>query len=150
MQEFMQPRPRASRRGLTLIEVLLVLAILVVIGSFAVIAIGPIQRSAYMRAAETQINAFKTPLQAYRIDIGTYPNTSQGLSALRTPPPDLPSPGKWRGPYLETPVPLDPWDNPYRYEYPGRYQADWPDIWSYGPDGIDGTDDDIGNWSIGE
>lgn len=137
-------------RGVTLIEVLLVLAILVVIGSLAVVAIGPIQRSAYMNAAKTQLNAFKTPLQAYRIDIGSYPSTSQGLEALRQPPSDLSSPTKWRGPYLETPVPLDPWGNPYRYEYPGRYQADAPDIWSYGPDGIDGTDDDIGNWPVEE
>jgi general secretion pathway protein G len=47
---------------------------------------------------------------------------------------------------LDTEVPLDPWGNQYRYEYPGKYQTDYPDIWSYGPDQMDGTDDDIGNW----
>ncbi len=150
MKKTTLPRRRAARRGLTLIEVLLVLAILVIIASITVVAVIPMQRSAYMRAAETQIKAFKTPLQAYRIDVGTFPNTSQGLEALRYPPSDLPSPAKWRGPYLESPVPLDPWGNPYRYEYPGRYQEDWPDIWSYGPDGIDGTEDDIGNWHVEE
>ena len=137
-------RPRA---GLTLIEVLLVLVILVIIASLAVVAYGPMQRSAYMKAAETQIKAFKTPLQAYRIDLGHFPTTSQGLGALRTPPSDLASPTKWNGPYLDSEVPLDPWDNPYRYEYPGKYQLNGPDIWSYGPDGMDGTEDDIGNWA---
>ena len=148
MRKPMLPRRRIARRGLTLIEVLLVLVILVMIASLTVVAVIPMQRSAYMRAAETQIKAFKTPLQAYRIDVGTFPNTSQGLEALRNPPSDLASPNKWRGPYLESPVPLDPWGNPYRYEYPGRYEADGPDIWSYGPDGIDGTEDDIGNWTV--
>ncbi|MDZ7619759.1 MAG: type II secretion system major pseudopilin GspG [Patescibacteria group bacterium] len=143
-------RRRPAHRGFTLIEVLLVLTILVIIGSIAVVAIVPMQRNAYIRAAEAQVKAFKTPLQAYRIDIGTYPNSSQGLEALRNPPSDLTSPTKWRGPYLETPVPADPWSNPYRYEYPGKFQEDWPDIWSYGPDGIDGTDDDIGNWIVAE
>ena len=143
-------RRQPARGGFTLIEVLLVLTILVIIGSIAVVAIVPMQRNAYIRAAEAQVKAFKTPLQAYRIDIGTYPNSSQALEALRNPPSDLTSPTKWRGPYLETPVPADPWGNEYRYEYPGKFQEDWPDIWSFGPDGIDGTDDDIGNWIVAE
>ncbi len=150
MRHPMKTRRQLARRGFTLIEVLLVLTILVIIGSIAVVAIVPMQRNAYIRAAEAQVKAFKTPLQAYRIDIGTYPNSSQGLEALRNPPSDLASPTKWRGPYLETPVPADPWSNPYRYEYPGKFQEDWPDIWSYGPDGSDGTDDDIGNWIVAE
>lgn len=141
------PRSR-RRRGFTLIEVLLVLTILVIIASLAVVAYGPLQRSAYMKAAETQIKAFKTPLQAYRIEIGDFPSTAQGLEALRAPPSNLASPTKWNGPYLDSEVPLDPWGNPYRYEYPGKYQTDWPDVWSYGPDGVDSTDDDIGNWTM--
>ena len=150
MQHSTRSRRQPSRHGFTLIEVLLVLAILVIIASLTVVAVIPMQRSAYMRAAETQVKAFKTPLQAYRIDIGTFPDSSQGLEALRNPPSDLAAPNKWRGPYLESPVPLDPWSNPYRYEYPGKYQEDMPDIWSYGPDGMDGTEDDIGNWTVEE
>lgn len=142
-----RPSTRPNRRrAFTLIEVLLVLVILVIIASFAVMAIGPIQRNAYMKAADAQIKAFKTPLNAYRLDQGNFPATQQGLEALRSQPSDLPFPEKWNGPYLDSEVPLDPWGNPYRYENPGKHQADWPDIWSYGPDGMDGTDDDIGNW----
>ncbi len=137
---------RYRRRGLTLIEILLVLMILVILASLAVIAIGPIQRGAYIRAAKAQIDIFKTPLQAYRLDLSTFPTTAQGLEALRNLPSDLAAPTKWNGPYLDRDVPLDPWSNPYRYEYPGKYLVDEPDIWSYGPDGVDGTEDDIGNW----
>lgn len=136
---------RCRRRGgLTLIEVLLVLVILVIIGSLAVTAYGPIQRKAYVNAARTQINAFKTPLQAYRMDIGDFPATGQGLEALRSMPADVDE-MRWRGPYLDSTVPLDPWGQPYQYEYPGRYQPDQPDIWSLGPDGIE-SEDDVGNW----
>lgn len=138
---------RQDRSALTLIEVLLVLAILVIIASLAVTAYGPMQRKAYMRATEAQIKAFKTPLQAYYLDLNCYPTTQQGLEALRTPPADLPNPSKWNGPYLDTEVPLDPWGRPYQYECPGRYNPDEYDVWSLGPDGASGTDDDIGNWT---
>ncbi len=135
------------RSGLTLIEVLLVLVILVIIGSLAVTAYGPIQQKAYIRAAQTQIAAFKTPLNAYRLDLGTFPNSGQGLEALRSVPSNLADSTKWHGPYLDSPVPLDPWGNPYQYEFPGKQQSDMPDIWSFGPDGINNTEDDIGNWT---
>ena len=137
-------RPR--RRGFTLVEVLLVLVILMIIASLVVAAYGPIQRQAYINATRTQIKAFKTPLQTYRLNLNDYPSTQQGLEALREPPADLPNVDKWVGTYLESPVPLDPWDNPYQYEYPGKYEVDVPDIWSFGPDGMDGTDDDVASW----
>jgi general secretion pathway protein G len=139
-------REGRRRSGFTLIEVLLVLAILVIIASFAVMAYGPIQRKAYSNAAKTQVRALKGPLQAYRLDMNDFPTSAQGLEALRNPPGDLANPGKWSGPYLDSPVPLDPWEQQYQYEYPGRHDADMPDIWSMGPDGADGTPDDVGNW----
>ncbi len=145
----MRYRTARRRRGFTLIEVLLVLAILVIIASLAVTAYGPMQRRAYMRAAETQIKAFKTPLQAYLLDMNAFPTTQQGLEALRNPPGDLANPSKWNGPYLDSDVPLDPWDRPYQYESPGKYDPEGYDVWSLGPDGVDGTDDDIGNWPQG-
>jgi general secretion pathway protein G len=134
------------RRGFTLIEVLLVLAILVIIASFAVMAYGPIRTKAYSNAAKTQVRALKGPLKAYWLDMNDYPTTAQGLEALRNPPGDLANSSKWQGPYLDSPVPLDPWDRPYQYEYPGRHESDMPDIWSIGADGADGTTDDVGNW----
>jgi general secretion pathway protein G len=141
---------RRRRAGLTLVEVMLVLVILMIIASLAVTAYGPIQRKAYINAAKTQIKAFKTPLQAYKLDIGDFPATGDGLEALRDAPTNLQNPDKWSGPYLDSPVPLDPWGNPYQYEYPGKYDTEQPDIWSFGPDGIDNTDDDVGNWMTEE
>ena len=142
------PRHSRRRRGFTLLEVMLVLAILVIIGSIAAVAVVHMQRNAQIDATKAQVRAFKTPLLHYRMDIGDFPSNSDGLQALRTLPSGLPSPSKWRGPYLDTEVPPDPWGNSYHYEYPGKYQTDLPDIWSYGPDQMDGTDDDIGNWPI--
>lgn len=141
---------RRRRAGLTLVEVMLVLVILMIIASLAVTAYGPIQRKAYINAAKTQIKAFKTPLQAYKLDIGDFPASGDGLEALRDAPTNLQNPDKWSGPYLDSPVPLDPWGSPYQYEYPGKYDTEQPDIWSFGPDGIDNTDDDVGNWMTEE
>ncbi len=141
---------RRRRGGLTLVEVMLVLVILMIIASLAVTAYGPIQRKAYINAAKTQIKAFKTPLQAYKLDMGDFPASGDGLEALRNAPSNLRNVDKWSGPYLDSPVPLDPWGNPYQYEYPGKYDTEQPDIWSFGPDGIDNTDDDVGNWMTEE
>ncbi|MBN1908174.1 MAG: type II secretion system major pseudopilin GspG [Pirellulales bacterium] len=135
-----------SKRGFTLVEVLLVLAILVIIASLVVVAIGPSLESAKVNAARTQIGAFETALDTYRLAIGDFPTTAQGLEALWTQPGDLANPGKWKGPYLKKPVPLDPWDHPYQYESPGSNSPDMPDMWSFGPDGQDGTADDVTNW----
>ena len=139
---------RRRRGGFTLIEVLLVLVILVILASLAVTAYGPIQRKAKIKAATSQINLFKSALGLYQLDIGEYPTSSQGLAALRAAPADLVKPEKWDGVYLETDVPLDQWDNPFQYESPGTHNPDSYDLWSAGPDGTDGTEDDITNWSL--
>jgi len=141
--------PRAARRrqdGFTLMEVMLVLLIMAILASSAGLAYQKIHRRANINAAATQVGALKTPLQAYQLSIGNFPTTAQGLQALRTPPSDLPNPAKWDGPYLDGDVPLDPWDNPYQYMCPGVHNPDGFDVWSLGPDGINGTQDDIGNW----
>jgi general secretion pathway protein G len=131
----MRNNTQRRRGGLTLVEVMLVLVILMIIASLAVTAYGPIQRKAYINASKTQIKAFKTPLEAYKLDMSDFPATADGLEALRGTPSGV-----------ANPVPLDPWGNPYQYEYPGKHEDEKPDIWSFGPDGMDNTDDDIGNW----
>ena len=136
---------RRRRGGFTLVEVLLVLVILVVIASLAVTAYGPMQKKAYIKAAKTQVEVFAEVLQAYRLDMNDFPTTAQGLEALRTPPSGLANPDNWAGPYLGKPVPLDPWDRPYQYEYPGKHDETMPDIWSMGPNEADDSDD-IVSW----
>lgn len=140
--------PRSRRpSGFTLIEVLLVLTILVVIASLVAVNINTARRKARIDAAKSQVGMFKTPLQMYELAVGSYPTTAQGLEALRTAPADLPNPAKWDRPYLDSPVPLDPWGNPYQYISPGTHNPDGYDVWSYGPDGVNDTEDDIGNWN---
>ena len=88
----------------------------------------------------------KSALQMYEMSIGSYPTTAQGLQALRTAPQELANPSKWDGPYLDRDIPRDPWDTPYQYCSPGIHNPKSFDVWSFGPDGTNGTPDDIGNW----
>ncbi len=132
-------RPR--RRGFTLLEVLLVLAILVILTSTVGYYVIGAQKKANMRAASVQINLIEKLLQDYHIDIGSFPTTEQGLGALSAAPAGLPN-NKWAGPYAEKVIPPDPWGNPYQYELTG---AESFHIWSWGPDGSDGSGDEINN-----
>ncbi|MCU0872627.1 MAG: type II secretion system major pseudopilin GspG [Pirellulaceae bacterium] len=137
-----QRKRRARRAGFTLMEVLLVLAILVILGSMVGIFIQSAQKGAYEDLARTQISSFESQLQMFRLNVGSYPSTNQGLEALRQPPADLKNPAKWRGPYAAKEIPMDPWGNPYQYELVGPEQIH---IWSWGNDSTDGTEDDISN-----
>jgi type II secretion system protein G len=98
-------------------------------------------------AARAEISRLKKALDAYGPDMGGYPTTAQGLRALRTRPEGLAKADDWAGPYLDRDVPLDPWQRPYHYRNPGKHASGGPDIWSLGPDGIDGTADDVGSWT---
>jgi general secretion pathway protein G len=132
--------------GFTLLEVLLVLVILVTLAGLAVGTYDGIRRAADIRAARAQIGLFESQLELYKLGVKNYPSTDQGLEALRTPPANLPNPDSWEGPYLNKPVPLDPWGNPYQYQFPGKTNTSSYDLWSFGPDGSDGSEDDVGNW----
>jgi general secretion pathway protein G len=133
------------RRGFTLIEVLLVLVILVILASFAVMQFGGVRDDAQIDQAKTQIGLFKTGLELYELKFGDFPATNEGLEALRTGPANSADTSNWK-PLLDTQVPLDPWGNPYQYSFPGTHNPNKYDLWSMGPDGQEGTSDDIGNW----
>ena len=135
-------RRTPRRRGFTLMEVLLVLAILVILGSMVGVFFAGMQKQGFEQSAQVQISNFENQLQLYRINVGTYPTTNQGLQALVTQPSDLRQPEKWKGPYAEEAIPLDPWGNPYRYEFAGGTK---PRISSDGEDLQPGTADDISN-----
>ncbi len=139
---------RRKRAGFTLMEVLLVMVIIVMLGAFVGVAIKNAQGQANINAAKAQIQQFTQPLEMYRLNTNSYPQTSDGLTALLSPPGSLANQTKWQGPYIDkSEIPVDPWDNPYQYSSPGSRNPDSFDIWSFGPDGADGTADDIGNWS---
>ncbi len=141
-------RSADSRKAFTLIEVLLVLAILVIMASAVAVNYIGRQKEALKDKAKVDIDLLESALKMYHLDLHTYPTTDQGLEALRQPPAGLPNPEQWGPePYLEKEVPLDPWHKPYQYACPGRVNTQFYDIWSLGPDGVDGSQDDICNWS---
>lgn len=131
-----------SISGFTLLELLVVIAIIGLLAAY----VGPRYFSQLGKSesavAKAQIEAFAKALDQYRLDVGRFPTTEQGLAAL------VSSPGhkKWNGPYLAKDLPADPWGNPYRYRSPAP-KGDY-EILSYGKDGLPGgvaDDADITN-----
>jgi general secretion pathway protein G len=136
-----------SEAGFTLLEILLVVVIIAMLVGIAAVRLGGQSQRAKEVAAQRQIDAYKTALGIYELDNGLYPSTEQGLAALVAQPTTPPVPTRWRGPYLDPPVlKKDPWDRDYIYRYPGQRMPHGYDLFSVGPDGVEGTDDDIGNW----
>ena len=143
-------RPRGTRTsapenaGFTLIELMVVLVILgLLAGLVGPQLFGNVDRSK-VKTAETQIKMLHGALQAYRLDVGRYPSSEEGLAALVRPPPEAAA--VWSGPYLADEVPADPWRTPYRYQYPADTLQGFA-LWSLGADsrdGGEGVDADVG------
>jgi general secretion pathway protein G len=136
--------PWQVRGGFTLMEVLLVLVILVVLASLAVNVFSGTQEKADRSAASAQVGLYKRAIDLYRLDTRQYPGD---LQELITKPSDAVMQNKWGGPYMDK-IAKDPWGNDYKFAAPGKHNADSFDVWSVGPDGQDGSADDIGNWEI--
>lgn len=145
------PRRRTRRAGFTLTEMLIVLAILVMLVAMVVPRFLGARKKADLQAAQTQIGLLRGALENYAMETKDFPTTEQGLQALLTAPGDgeQGSAVGWDGPYVNSDtIGLDPWNNEYQYAYPPeRGTTDLPDIWSFGPDGEDNTEDDICSWT---
>jgi len=136
---------RRRQSGFTLIELLLVLVILGILAGIVVPKFTGKTQQAQIGAATSQISNFGTALDAYEVDMGSYPKGRSGLQDLITAPRNAAS---WKGPYMKADtVPLDPWKNAYVYECPGKHNPTSYDLMSMGPDGKVGGDDDITNWT---
>lgn len=138
--------PRSCRRqhGFSLIEMLLVLGLLGLLATLVITQAGTLFGGAEEDVAKQFVTqAVKAPLLKYRIDMGGYPSTADGLKALLNAPSGQ-NAGNWKGPYIEK-LPTDPWKNEYQYRYPGTRNPSSYDIFSLGPDGVE-SGDDIGNW----
>ena len=132
------------RCGFTLLELLVVMVIIGLLAAY----VGPKYFSqigkSEVKTAKAQIVGFEKALQNYRLDVGRYPTTEQGLAALTSRPPNV---AKWDGPYLEKSVPRDPWGRAYIFVSPGEH-GDF-DLISLGRDGRvggEGEDGDVVSW----
>jgi general secretion pathway protein G len=134
-----------GRRAFTLVELLLVLVILGILAALVLPKFTGRTEQARVTAAQTQISTFGTALDAFEVDTGSYPRGQDGLNQLLVQPADVTN---WRGPYLKSDIPLDPWGHAYVYEFPGKVNPSGYDIRSMGPDGQAGTGDDIVNARI--
>lgn len=138
-----QPLRRRLKAGFSLVEMLIVIALIAIVGTLLIGRIGNLFGGAQEDVAKQFVeNALKAPLLKYRIDTGSYPSTEAGLEALLVAPSAVQ--GKWRGPYIEK-LPDDPWGQPYQYAYPGTKNSDGYDLWSKGPS-PESEADNIGNW----
>ncbi len=134
MKRMQRNSKRRSRAGITLIEMLVVITIIALFSAVAYQKLAPALDQGRQTAAKTQIESLKAALQRFNIEHGRFPTQEEGLQAVR--------------PYLDKEIPLDPWQNPYVYRFPGEHGSE-PDILSYGADGQPGGEDintDVTSW----
>jgi general secretion pathway protein G len=137
------------RRGFTLIELLVVIIVLGLLATLVGPRILGRITEAKSATARTQLSLLETALDSYKLDVGSYPTSEQGLDALEKAPTREPVPISWRGPYLRRDVPNDPWGRPYIYKSPGEHNPTSFDLSTLGRDGQpggEGEDADVMNW----
>ena len=127
--------------GFTLLEMVIVLGIIAMILGGAIFAMRGIGDAAKLRQVEADFKSFESALAMYKLNAGSFPTTQQGLKALTEKPSSTPVPRRWV--QVMSKVPLDPWDSPYGYRFPGKKRANEFEIISKGPDGMDNTPDDL-------
>ena len=138
------PDPSDARSGFTLLELLVVMVIIGLLAAYVAPRYFSQLGKSEVRSAQAQVAALRSALDTYRLDVGRYPSTEQGLAALLTRPQGV---ARWSGPYLQKALPPDPWGRPYQYKSPGEH-GDF-DLFSFGRDGQpggSGDDADITSW----
>ena len=130
------------KKAFTLVELMLVVIIIGILVAMVVPRMAGRSEQAREGVAKADVDLnIATALKLYELDNGAFPTTDEGLNALLSAPS---STTNWRGPYLEK-KPLDPWGRPYQYKSPGTHRTHDYDLFSFGRDGVESSDD-VGNW----
>lgn len=141
-----QKRRRRKSEGFTLVELMVVIVIIGLLATIVAINVLPSGDTARIQKAKADIANIEQGLELYKLQVGSYPTTTQGLGALIAAPSGVDAARYQAGGYLKK-LPNDPWNRPYLYASPGKHSA--ADVWSLGADGKEGgegVDADIGSW----
>lgn len=137
-------RLNRNHRAFTLLEIIVMVGILALLATLLITKTDGIFGSAQGTIAKVFVrDSLKTALERYRLDLGSYPTTTEGLAVLLSAPGNATA--NWKGPYVDS-LPPDPWGEPYQYRSPGTRNKSGYDLFSKGPDKTEGNEDDIGNW----
>ncbi|MBI3302405.1 MAG: type II secretion system major pseudopilin GspG [Deltaproteobacteria bacterium] len=132
--------------GFTLIELLVVMVIIGLLAALVTPRFIRQEEKAKVKAARAQVELLGAALDTFRLDVGRYPTSQEGLEALRERPSGV---DRWDGPYLKKEIPRDPWGNLYVYRSPGENEKEPYELQSYGADGVaggSGDNADIKSW----
>jgi general secretion pathway protein G len=129
------------QRGMTLVEIMVVVVIIGLIAGVVSVQVFGQLEDANIKTAQTQLKSIENALDLYRLSNRGYPSTAEGLGVLAAPKSGAP---------VMSEIPKDPWGNDFIYLYPGTQNSGKFDLMSYGPDGVQGGGDDIGNWATQE
>jgi general secretion pathway protein G len=134
-----------GRQGFTFLEIMFVVVIIGILLGVAVTNYTNKSNKARINSTKLQLDNIHSALAQFEMHVGRFPDTREGLQALLVRPANV-SEQSWEGPYLtlrgDAEQPTDVWGNPLAYRAPGEKNRDY-DLWSWGPDGRDGTEDDI-------
>ena len=138
---------RRGKSGFSLLEILIAIALVALLASVALNQLTGVFGDNQKQAAQIFVtSSSELALTRYRLDVGNFPSTEEGLRALIKAPTGKEA--RWKGPYIKEQA-IDPWGNPYKYKFPGTRNISGGrsyDIWSLGEDGTE-SNDDIGNWT---
>lgn len=140
-----QQTRRDKEAGFSLVELMVVIFIMGLLATLVIVNVAPVGEQSRVGKAHSDIAAFESALEMYSLDMYAYPTADAGLAALKTAPAGANAATYRPGGYVKR-MRNDPWGNPYHYGVPGQRSGGAYDVYSAGPDGKPGTDDDIGNW----